>query len=61
MPTITDAASETMLRLDMTNPFLTLVTKLALVLPELYAYRRIGLQSCRWLQDATEVASCYRS
>jgi hypothetical protein len=30
MLTITDAASETMIRLDMTNPFLRLVTKLSL-------------------------------
>src|SRR5437879_13795359 len=30
MPTIADAASETMIRLDMTNPFLRLVTKLSL-------------------------------
>jgi hypothetical protein len=30
MLTITDAASETMIRLDMTNPFLRLVTKLNL-------------------------------
>jgi hypothetical protein len=30
MLTITDAASETMIRLDMTNPFLWLVTKLSL-------------------------------
>src|SRR5438874_13750640 len=30
MLTIADAASETMIRLDMTNPFLRLVTKLSL-------------------------------
>jgi hypothetical protein len=30
MPTITDAASEIMIRLDMTNPFLRLVIRLSL-------------------------------
>ncbi|SHG81278.1 hypothetical protein SAMN05444169_4265 [Bradyrhizobium erythrophlei] len=44
-----------MLRLDMTNPFLTLVTKLALVLPELL---RLSAHRPSKLSLA---ARCYRS